>query len=155
MSSPLFNNCRFVQFYHDQFRHAYVYSNHPAIVLAEHFHIKKPFLLIGRKGFFRGTTKIPFAGHFGEVIGSRPAWPILFSQATPERLQHSNFRMRLQPWRILSGGLKMPTPLHQRIFYSNSKGWNGFCQEIAAFLNQALSQHTVDKRNNRLPHLLI
>jgi hypothetical protein len=42
--------------------------------------------------------------------------------------------MRFQPWRILSGGLKMPTPLHQRVFYSNSKGLNGFCQEILRFL---------------------
>jgi hypothetical protein len=44
--------------------------------------------------------------------------------------------MRFQPWRIFSGGLKMPTPLHQRIFYTNSKGLNGFCQETAVFLSK-------------------
>ncbi len=86
------------------------------------------------KAFFRGTTKIPFTGLFQEDIGSLPVWPIAFSQTTPERLQHHSIRMRFQPWRILSGGLKMPTPLHQRIFYSNSKGLEDFCQEITGFL---------------------
>ena len=48
-----------------------VSSNHPAIVLRKHFHIKKPFLLIDERDTSAEYHQITFAGHSGQVFGSR------------------------------------------------------------------------------------
>ncbi|MDD4296189.1 MAG: hypothetical protein PHC69_04435, partial [Ruminiclostridium sp.] len=50
--------------------------------------------------------KIPKKGSFTNSNGFNPAQSTVFNHAVPERLQYFNYRMRLQPRRILSAGLR-------------------------------------------------